>query len=162
MTVPVSYYSQTFNDNTVKGNGEPETASLQLAITTLSAANLVAKSALVDALRTAIDDLIIGVDAKHEIVFSRVITATTPATSDLAQRENKYLVRYHGATTLKKFRASIPTADLTLHMPNSEFVDISTGVGAALKSAWEAIVVSPDDSTEAVVVDSIQFVGRNT
>jgi len=162
MTVPASYYEQTWNDNTMKANGQPESASITLAIATLSAANVVAKKALIDTLRTTIATLVIGVDAKHELTFEKVITSQNRASSTLAQRENKWLVRYHGNTSLKKFQCSIPTADLSLLPDGSEFLDMTDTDPAAFKSAFEAIVVSPDDGAEAVTVDSVQFVGRNT
>jgi len=82
--------------------------------------------------------------------------------AELAQREKKWLARYHDATNGQKFQVSWGTADLSLHMTNSEFLDLSTGAGAALKAAFEDVVVSPNDSSHAVVLDSVQFVGRNT
>jgi len=162
MTAATSFYSQTWNDNTIKANGEPEDATLVLPIATLSAANVVAKKALIDTLRTALDAISIGVDAKHVLTFERVVTSRNAASSKLAQRENKYLIRYHGNTSLKKFRASVPAADLSLLPDHSEFLDLTAGEGQAVKDAFEAIVVSPDDAAESVTVDSIQFVGRNT
>lgn len=162
MALPVSYYSKTYNDNTVKSNGEPESASIQLAITTLTAANYVAKKALIDNLAAAMNDLAIGQPAKSEIVIDRELLSTLPASSTAAQRENKLLLRYHGNTLNKKFRASLPTFDLSTLPNHSEFLDLTAGLGAALKTAFEAIVVSPDDSSEAVTLDSAQFVGRNT
>lgn len=162
MAIPVSYYSETWADNTLKANGEPETGSMSIAISTLSAANYAAKSALVDALRTALDAISLGVPQKHETVFSRVVTSANPAPSNLAQRENKYLIRYHGNVTSKKFRASVPAADLSLLPNHEEFLDLTATEGLAVKTAFEAIAVSPDNDGEAVTVDSIQFVGRNT
>lgn len=162
MPIPTSFFTETYNDNTIKSNGEPESATISLPIQQLSAASVVAKLALVAALRTAMDALVIGVDAKQEVVWSRSVFATTAASSSLAQRENKFLFRYHGATTNKKFRASLPTADLTKVVDHTEFVDLTAGEGLALKDAFEDIVVSPDNDTESVVLDSVQFVGRNT
>jgi len=47
---------------------------------------------------------------------------------------------------------------------HSEFLDIVTTAspGKVFKDAFEAIVKSPDDASETVVVTSCQFVGRNT
>lgn len=162
MALPVSFYSETLADNTIKSNGEPETASWSVAITTLTAANLVAQTTLINNLHAAVAALVLGNFAKEETVVNRSIMNSGPASSPLAQRENKLLLRYHGQTLNKKFRVSIPTFDLTVLMPNSEFVDLTTGAGAALKTAFEAIVKSPNDATETVVLDSAQFVGRNS
>jgi len=162
MALPVSFMSLTMADNTVRSNGTPETTTISLPVTTLTAANYAAQSALIAALVTALEGVTIGNPIKDETVILRQIISASPAASSLAQRENKFLLRYHGTTLNQKFQASIGTADLTQLMPNSEFIDLTAGAGAALKSAFEAIVKSPDDSAEAVVLDSVQFVGRNT
>lgn len=161
MATPISFYSETINDNSIKSNGQPESSNWRVPISTLSAANFTAKKALIDALQAAVDDIVIGNKATTDITFEKLLVSTTAAASKLAQRENKWLCRYHGASLNKKFQVSIPTADLTVLPDHSEFIDLSTGVGAALKAAFEAIVVSPDNSAEAVVLDSVQFVGRN-
>ncbi len=72
-------------------------------------------------------------------------------------------MRYHTNTTLKKLQVSIPTANLDL-LPDtgSEFIPLADTEAAAFKTAFEAIVVNPEDAAEGVTVDSIQFVGRNT
>jgi hypothetical protein len=164
MALPVSFFSQTWADNTVKSNGEPETSNWGIAIATLTAANLVAKTALIGALETAVTGLVIGNLTKDETVVNRTVFTPGPASSPLAQRENKWLVRYHDASNSKKFRVSIPTADLTLLLPHSEFIDILTvaSPGKVFADAFEGIAVSPDDDTHTTVVDSIQFVGRNS
>jgi len=164
MALPVSFFSQTLADNTVKSNGEPETANWSIAIATLTAANLVAKTALIDALQVAVTPLLMGNVVKDETVVLRNTFTPGPASSSLAQRENKFLVRYHDASNSKKFRVSLPTADLTNLMTHSEFVDIATpgSNGNLFAIAFQNIAVSPDDDSHTTVVDSIQFVGRNT
>lgn len=162
MALPVSYMTETYNDNTLKPNGEPESASIRLPIAELSAANLVANLVLVAALRTAMDAIVIGVDAKQEITLKTDIFSRNRAASTLAQRENKWLLRYHDATTFQKYQASLPTADLTFLPDGSEFLDLAVDEGADLKTAFEAIVVSPGNGSNAVVLDSAQFVGRNS
>lgn len=162
MAIPTSFMLETYNDNTQKANGEPESASIRLPIATLSAANLVAKLALVAALRTAFAGVVIGVDAKQEITLKSDIFSRNRAPSTAAQRENKWLLRYHDAVTYKKFSGSLPTADLSLLPDGSEFLDLTADPGLALKTAFEAIVVSGDDDSHATVLDSAQFVGRNS
>jgi len=162
MAIPTSFMLERYNDNTMKANGEPESASIRLPIATLSAANMVAKLTLVAALRTAMDAVVIGVDASQEITLKSDVFSRNRAPSTAAQRENKWLLRYHDASTFKKFTASLPTADLSLLPDGSEFLDLSADEGADLKAAFEAIVVSPDNDANAVVLDSAQFVGRNS
>jgi len=162
MPLPVSFYSITMADNTVKSNGQPETSSLEVPITTITAGNYTATLALLVTLQSTVEALLLGVNTKHELISERVKFAELPASSNFAQRENKWLVRYHEEGTSKKFVVSLPTADLDQHMDNSEFVDLTTGAGAAFKAAFEAVVVSPADSGANVVVDSVQFVGRNS
>jgi hypothetical protein len=161
MALPTSFYGLTINDNTVK-DGKPESTSVQLPIIPLTPANVAATQTLAINLENAIDGITIGEMAKSEIVYDRDILSADPAPSQLAQRENKWLMRYHGTTLNEKFRASIGTADLTQLPNNSEFLDLTVGVGLALKTAFEAVVRSPGDGAETVVLDSVQFVGRNT
>jgi len=162
MALPVSFYNLTVNDNTLKANGTPESSSMGVAVTTLTAANVAAQSALIINLENAIDGVTIGEMAKSEIVFERSILSASPASSTLAQRENKWLMRYHGNTLNQKFQVSVGTADLTLLDSGSEFLDLTADEGLALKTAFEAIVKSPNDAAETVTLDSVQFVGRNT
>jgi len=162
MALPVSFMSLTMADNTVKSNGTPETTTISLPVTTLNAGNYAAQSSLIAALVTALEGITIGNPVKSETTILRSIISAAAASDPLAQRENKFLLRYHGSTLNQKFQASIGTADLTQLMTNSEFIDLTAGTGLALKSAFEAIVKSPNDSSESVVLDSVQFVGRNT
>lgn len=162
MALPVSFYSQTIADNTKKGNGSPETSNWQVPVTTLTAANYVAKKALIDALAAAVAALVLGNLYISQVTIDRETGTPVPAASPLAQRENKLLLRYHDNTTFQKFQVSIPTFDLMALAGNSEFLVLTGGLGATLKSDFEAIVVSPDNSSNAVTLDSAQFVGRNT
>jgi len=99
---------------------------------------------------------------RTQILFLKDEISSAPAAVQAAQRENKLLLRYHGATSNQKFNVSIPTFDLTLLPNHSEFLDLTAGVGLALKDAFEDVVRSPNDSSEVVILDTAQFVGRNT
>lgn len=162
MALPVSSWSLTIADNTRKPNGEPETTTLSVPIITLTPANVAATITLAGNLSAAIAGVTLGNILKNETKYAANQLAVGPAASNLAQRENKWLVRYHDETTFQKFQASIGTADLSLLPANSEFLDITAGAGLALKDAFEAVVVSPADASHTVAVDSVQFVGRNT
>jgi hypothetical protein len=164
MSLPVSFYSETIADSTVKGNGSPETTTWEVPVTTLTAANYVAQQALIATLSTAVEAVILGNLAKTTITIDRVLVSGEPAATQLAQRENKLLIRYEDATTHQKFQVSIGTFDLTKLPLHSEFLDIETAStpGNDLKLAFEAIVKSPDNASNAVIMTSAQFVGRNT
>jgi len=161
MSLPVSFYGETILDNTKKANGSAESANWRVPVTTLTAGNYAAQKALIDALAAAIRDVTLGNLYISEVVIDRESGTPVPASTPLAQRENKLLLRYHDATTFQKFNVSIPTFDLSLLENNSEFLDLTGTEGAALKSAFEAIVKSPANSSNSVVLDSGQFVGRN-
>lgn len=162
MPIPLSYYSIVLADNTLKPSGEPETTIFKVPITTLTPGNVSATEGLAGALATALAGVVIGNFIKNETVYARNEVGAGPAGSTLAQRENKWLLRYHDATNNVKYQVSVGTADLTKVIPNSEFVDLTAGAGLAVKTAFEAVVVSPGDSSHSVILDSMQFVGRNT
>jgi len=64
----------------------------------------------------------------------------------------------------KKWTCEIPTADLALTdvvIPGTDFADLAVGAMATFVSAFETTVRPPDSDTSLVVVDSVQFVGRN-
>lgn len=163
MALPQSFYSATIADSTVKGNGQPETTTWEVPVTQLTAANLVAKSALIATLETTVEALILGNVQRTTIIQDRVQVSGLPADTQLAQRENKLLVRYEDGLTHQKYQVSIGTFDLTKLPLHDEFLDIETALGAGnnFKVAFEAIVVSPG-AGNAVIMTSAQFVGRNT
>lgn len=165
MPLPVSFASATIADNTInRRTGRPETSNTTVAITTLTAANVVAQQALVADLNAAVAAITLGVLRTTETTFTRNLVSASPAASVLAQRENKWLCRYHGNSTFQNFVVSYGTADLSLLDTGEEYLDILTASspGNDFKVAFEAIVKSPNDSSESVTLDSVQFVGRNT
>jgi len=159
MARPISRITQTLQDYGTPGSGSgAEKSTWSLWTANLSAANFTAQQGLISALYTATLDLTLGSQA----ATSELAVSTQSAvenTNPLAQRENKWLVRYHdsGGT---KFTVEIPTADLSLLTTGTEFLDLAGTEAAAYKTAFEAVVKSPDDPTLAVTLDSIQFVGR--
>jgi len=162
MALPVSFYGMTYNDNTVRDNGVPESTSFRVATTTITAANLVAQEALITAFVSSLNDIVIGQEAKQTVTARDTLVSSSPASSPLAQRENKWLCRYHDVTTQQKFTVSIGTADLSLLTNNSEFLDITQTEGLAFKIDFDGLVKSPSDPTHGVSLDSVQFVGRST
>jgi hypothetical protein len=157
-----SYLSETIYDSTVKSNGTPESTNWRIAVATLTAANLVAKTALINALLAAVDTLILGEPAITEVIQDRQILSVSPAATQLAQRENKMLLRFIDGATNQKFTVSIGTFDLSKLPLHSEFLDLTAGDGLALKTAFDAIAVNPEVAADPVTLQSVQFVGRNT
>lgn len=86
-----------------------------------------------------------------------VVTAPVTPTNG-AQREHKWLIRYSDNTTGSLHYAEIPTANTSLLAPNSDFVDLSAGDGALLKTEFEANMLSP--AGNSVTLLSMQSVGR--
>jgi len=152
------------NDNTVNPkNNKPESTTLRLPITTVNSGNIVAVAGLVTDLETAINAVTLGNPAKSTITSLESNLSDDPAGSTSAQRENKWLFRYHDAVVVTdKARASIGTADLDFVVNHTEYMDITADEGLALKIAFEAVVKSPYNGANGVVLDSVQFVGRNT
>lgn len=159
MAIPVSFAQWTYFDSTVSESGQPESASFEVAITPLSAANVVAQTGLIDALTTAIEAVVLGNLNKTTVIFERDVISQVPANDQFAQRGIKLLCRYHDAANpSRKFRVSIPTFDLEKLPLHSEFLDLTADEGLALKTAFEAVVKSPDNSSNAVVLDSAQYI----
>ena len=162
MALPVSFFVVTYADNTLKSNNTPELTVSRWPITTLTAANVVAQTAFQDAFITAVNAITIGNLYKKAAVFSEVQVSVDPASTSLAQRENKWFCRFHDVVTNQKMTRSIGTADLTLLTDHSEFLDITADEGLAFKTAFDDMVKSEYDATHGVSLDSVQFVGRST
>jgi len=162
MPLPISYWTNTLSDNTRKSNGEPEVTTLRVPIITLTPANVAATETLTGNLATAIAAITLGANNQRALTYNVTQFEKIPAATPQAQRENKWLVRFHDDTTFQKSTVSIGTADLAELAGNSEFLVLTAGNGLAFKTAFEAVVVSPYDSANGVIVDSVQFVGRNT
>jgi len=157
MAAPKSSYSQTRLDfSSEKSNWSINTVDL-------TAANVVAQLALIATLKTTVDAIVLTQPVADKVVYTGSGTGSgTPPTDPLAQRENKWLVRYVGDATFKVFSVEIPGADLTklTTSPQTDFADLTDPDIAAFVTAFEAVVRSPDDPTETVTVRNIQFVGR--
>jgi len=139
-----------------------EGSTVKLRSEELTAVNFDAEGSKFLALRDAIAGITIGLRVSF-VHGNReeTLPATSEAASPLAQREAKWLVRYHAATGTDNYRMEIPCADLDQLDPNNKgFAEIGDGgVVDAFVSAFESYVLSADGG--AVVVDSIAHVGRN-
>jgi len=160
MARPITQASQSLQDYGTPGSGTgAEKSSWAVWATTLTAGNFVAQTGLASALWTATLDITLGSQSGTRLLAASTVSAVVN-TNPLAQRENKWLVRYHD-TAGTKFTVEIPTADLSLLDTGTEFLNLADGGPiAAWVTAYEAYAKSPDDPTLSVTVDSIQFVGR--
>jgi len=139
-------------------------------VTALTLPDLLTK---VGALRTAVDNIIIGVIANEkQDVFNTILSQALPS-SEFAQRGNKWLVSYHDNTQffdapvnaipndayLRNFHIMIPTADNSLLDENDTELDLTVNPGLAFKTAFEALAKSPAGGS--VVVDFVQQTNVN-
>lgn len=138
---------------------DAETTVFRVNSTTLSAANFDAQVALNVALGVAIVGVTVG--ALQKIAYGNEILSPAVCDEPLAQRENKWLIRYVDDVTGDAYHVELGTADLTLLDPdNRGYMKIDTDEGLAFKSAFDGYALSPDGN--AVTMLSAQFVGRNT
>src|SRR6476469_7805341 len=99
MARPTSFVNITYADH---GSGKApngETSSVQYPVTNIIAGNFASMQTAIAALAVATQGLSIGVETLRTTIAARVIEGAGPASSALAQRENKWLVRYHDGTT---------------------------------------------------------------
>jgi len=151
MAKPTQRLTTSFRDY------DKELASVQLWLTTLTAANFDAQATLRASLITGLRAISIGEYAANTVGILTVASAAA-ASSVQAQRETKWLLRFHDVNGYK-FTAEVPCADLTKLGTNSEFM-ADTPLGS-FATPFEAAVVSPYDGS-AVTLDSAQAVGRRT
>jgi len=160
MVAAISKIVQSYADYGSGAHPSGETSHIAVWVRTLTAANLTAQQALHNALFSSFAACTEGVETREETIIGSVVIAAGPASTPQSQREKKWLLRYHDATTGQKYVVSLPCAKLSLLATNSEFMDTSLTEWTNLKTNFEAVVYSPNDSN-VVVLDSAQFVGRN-
>lgn len=132
-----------------------------------STARMYVADAIGDAAITALFNAVVGVtlgNAQKSVLESAIDkdagTTGAPA-NQFAQREIKWLVKATDNVTGKNVTFSLPCADLDQLVAGSELLDIGVGTpGETLVNAINAIVLS--DVGNAITVNSIQHVGRNT
>lgn len=139
---------------------DAETTVFRVNSTALTAGNFDAQVALNVALGVAIAGITLG--TLQKISYGNEILSPGVNDDPLAQRENKWLIRYHDTATGNPYTVELGTADLTkLDANNRGYAEIGDAAEVdAFVTAFEAYVLSP--AGNAVAIDSIQFVGRNT
>jgi hypothetical protein len=86
-------------------------------------------------------------------------SAAPPANVN-ANRQNKWLFRVQDNTTGQIYTHEIGTADnADLPSPTTDFLDLSAGVGLALKTEWDALYQSPDGNAGTLL--SVQQINRS-
>jgi hypothetical protein len=145
--------SITFNDY----SGEKSTLSFRCVA--LSPANVAAQETALTDLATAILAITLGVKNKQEIVYSSSTPTNTPASSPVAQRETKWLVRFTDTVNGRKGSIELPCAEADTHIVTNTDIGLLTGEMATFVSALEAVMLSVDGN--AIDVLGITLVGRN-
>lgn len=112
--------------------------------------------------RAAVEGITLGVMAKEQWVGDLTdLSAALPA-NVFAQRELKWLVRYHDTVTQEKATLEIGTADPTgVMVPASDFADLTIAPMSTFVAQFNAFARHPESAVNAVIVDSVQLVGRN-
>jgi hypothetical protein len=122
----------------------------------LTSASLPGALTQMGALRTAIEDVTLGVVSASRWGDNDIVSNAIP-TSGEAQRGKKWNVLIEDNTTHLKTTNYIPTADLSL-LPDApgggklEDLDLTAGVGLALKDAIEDLVKYPGTGNAVTVL----------
>lgn len=113
------------------------------------------------AVADAVDAIILGSNVSATKVTAEVIDAgsAAPPADKTANRGDKWLMRMQDSTTGQIYTHEIGTAD-GAQLPSStdDYLDLTAGVGLALKTAIETAYESPDGN--AGVLLSVQQVNR--
>lgn len=137
---------------------DKEVASASFNGLTLNAANLDAQYALQDDLRTAVAGITLMQNYQYTRVADIHLFSKVPPTDKAAQRECKCLVQYEDNFTFRQYGVEIPGFDLATKEAGKPTVDLTAGVGLALKTAFEAYVQSP--TGHSVTVKQVIHIGR--
>jgi len=154
------FHMGSFFDLTILDFGGEKTVSKFQGIS-IGAVNFDAQVILQDALETAVNALTIGtINKRRRIASEATVSSTLPA--EAAQREQKWLVMYHDNVTGKKYHMEIGCADTALLAANSEQMDHTLGAYTAFVTAFEGYVKQGEVVDNAVIVDDVILVHRNT
>jgi hypothetical protein len=130
------------------------------AITALTIAGFLTEFAQ---MRAAIAGITGGVMASESWIGDHTVLSNIPPTSEFAQREVKWLVRYIDTVTSKKYTLTLPCANPTGRLvTGTDIANLGQTEIAAFVTRFESFARCPDSDANAVEVQSLQFVGRNT
>jgi len=151
----MGFYARTLKDY------DSESTTFRVHAADLNAGNIAAQLTLQSNLGAAINNMVLG--SLQTIRYGNGVISGSAAPSDpFAQRESRWLVRYHDAVTGKQYRVELGTADYSNLDPNNRdhaFIGDAGDVDAFV-TAFEAYVLAPD-TNNAVEIDEILAVGRN-
>lgn len=163
--MPTSSYSMTIRDQT------KEIKSHTFPITQVTAGNLAGLLTLATDYEEAVQDIILGVEAKKKLVAYENLDIAIP-TNGNAQIEMAWVVHYHDAEEFfdaptnsifnenfgvpETIRIPTPDAGTTaLRQPNSDLADMSHAKWVAFKAAFEGFALSKGGGD--VVIDFIEL-----
>lgn len=149
-------YLVTYRDFGTPG----ETSTMTVPIADVTDSNYVTITGKIDAFMTELGPLVTGGLDMRQLVAYANDTATSPANA-YAQREIKWLVKYHEeATGYPTHYMEIPCADLSkLDANNNDKIDRADADVIAFIAAFEDLVTVNGNT---VVVDDIIFVSRRS
>jgi hypothetical protein len=126
----------------------------------MTAANFDAQTTLQNTLRDAVNGITLGeLTRVARVAVESPQPGANPA-SPFAQRETKWLVRYHDSVTGKRYSLELPCADLALLSTSGDDVaDMTDAAVIAFVNAFESYIITGDGN--APEVDELRFVGRN-
>jgi len=143
---------------------QKETSNIAFTTYAIDAISLAAWLTAWGNFKTATDSIILGVQQHENIsIYDTALSGAMPV-DNFARRENKLLVRYTVTVTGKKHRMEIPCPDntaLTFETGDANFVNITAEPMLAWVTEFENLARSPDNGTDVITVDSVQYVGRN-
>lgn len=124
-----------------------------------SAGTYTADLAAAEALADAIEGVTLGTRVERNFIADREYNATpTPPGSALAQTNIQWVAEYTDNVNGRVFRTRIGTADLTLAttiVNGVPSMPLGAGAGSALKTAFEAYVLSEDGN--AVTLQAVYY-----
>jgi hypothetical protein len=128
----------------------------------ITAGNLAAQTALMDALVTAVEGLTLGKIVRETLLAIDTDNGDTPASDVNSQRERKWLLRMVDSVTGDTVTATIPCADLAGgHLAtNSDVADMTNADWVSLKSAIDGNYNNPATGN-SLTLQSAKKVGRN-
>jgi hypothetical protein len=142
---------------TCSGESATTTNPAKAAINTvpLTAANLVAQSALLDTLEAAIETVTAGVVARRDSAIAKFINSGSP--SGVANRGSKWILTSHD-TNGKVVTNTIPASLDSTAVTGTIVADLTVDPWLSFKNAWDAVATSP--AGLALVLKSATLGGR--
>lgn len=141
---------------------DEEVSSVQFTTVPITAANFDAQVTAMNNLSTAI----LGVQTEASLQ-SKMLTAVddfisrAKATEKATQREHRWILTLEDTVTHRLTTHQIPQADVSLISTDSDVLDLSTGPGATLKTAVEAMARFPGTNNPVLLL-SVTYTGSRS